>query len=495
MRTTCLLLTLMLTGCASQPVKKKRIRIRIRHDRAPVIKRGPPPLQISTQLNNRFTRAAATGEVIARVRIRADRDLALARAPVNLGLVVDTSGSMAGKAIAHARKAALAMVRELKAGDRISIVVFNSETRVLVPSTVIDGESRAVIEGRIASMKARGTTDMAGGLSRSITEVRRAMRPDAIHRVVLLSDGMPNDEGPIGNLARYAQRSRITITALGLGLDFNETLLGTIARTTGGTYQYIRDPAQVARVFRDQVIRMRQVIAQQLSLRILPGPGVTIRRVLGRAMVRHGRYATVHLGGLRAGEQRDVLIQLSVPARRAGATLEIMDGRVAYVAKTHPRRSFSYQHKFYLSAKTTADPARILAGRTPGFALPVARALAAQSTVDAIALARARRLREAIALLDRALAAARLAATHHKDKKLAKQVLQMVKLRAALPTLVPRALIHRTSWKQRRKLRHRRNRLRRYPRRSRAPKPVAPTPASADTVRKAHSSATRVLSR
>ncbi len=492
MRTTCLLFALLLVGCATTTVKKRRI-IRV-HKRHAVIKKGPPPLRVTTALSNRFAKAAAPGEIVARVRISADKDLALPRAPVNLGLVVDTSGSMAGKAIANARKASLAMVKALQPGDRIAIVVFNSESKVLVPSTLIDGESRGVIAARIASMKARGTTDMYGGLSRGINQVRRSMRSGGINRVVLLSDGMPNNQRHIMNLARNARRSRITITALGLGLDYNETLLGAIARATGGTFQYIKDPARVAKVFRDEVIAMRQVIAQSLSLRIVPGPGVTIRRVHGRSMSNYGTYAMVHLGVLRAGEQRDVLIRLSVPGRRAGATLELMDGQVSYVAKT-ANRGFSYQHKFYLSAKATADPAQLAEGRNKSFDLFLARAEAAQATVDAIALARSRQLKKAFALLDSALAAARLAADKFKDKKLAAQVTQMVKLRKALPTLVP--AIQQVRRRRRRRRRILRHHGPRRPHRMRKPMPKRsmPTPASAGAVRKAHSAATRVLSK
>lgn len=379
MRLICLILPLVLVGCAVKPVVRPPTKIVRTLKR--VVKRPPPPLRITTRLNNRFVKAGAPGEVIARLRITTAPNLSVQRAPVNLGLVVDTSGSMAGAAIIHARKAALAMVKALRNSDRISIVVFNSETQVLVPSTVIDSESRAFIASKIATMVARGTTDMAGGLSQGIAQVRRFIRPGNINRVVLLSDGNPNDTRPIGNLARYAQRSSITITALGLGLDYNETLLGAVARQSGGTFHFIKDPAKVADVFRDEVIRMRQVVAQRMSLRILPGPGITILRVYGRAIRRHGRYATVPLGVMRVGEQRDVLIRLAVPPCRVGATIELMDGLVTYMAKNRSR-SFHIQHKLYLSAVTTLDPDKLAAGHDRDFDISLARAEAAQGIVD-----------------------------------------------------------------------------------------------------------------
>jgi len=479
MRSITLILSLVLVGCGAKPVVRRPHMVAKPPTR--IVKRGPPPLRIAARLNNRFVKAGSPTEIIARLRITTARELSVRRARVNLGLVVDTSGSMAGAAIAHARKAALEMVKALRVGDRIAIVVFHSESRVLVPSTVIDDRSRARIAAQIATMVARGTTDMAGGLSRGIAQVRRVMRPGTINRVVLLSDGNPNDPRPIQNLSRYAQRSSITITALGLGLDYNETLLGAVARDSGGTFHFIDDPAKVAGVFRDEVIRMRQVVAQRLSLRILPGPGISVLRVYGRAVRRHGRYATVVLGGMRVGEQRDVLIRLSVSPRRAGATIELMDGLLTYVAKT-VGRGFHTQHKLYLSAKATLDPDKLTAGRDRDFELSLARAEAAQGTVDAIALARSRRLKEAIAMLDRALAAARLAAQKLKDDKLTAQVAQMVKLRAALPSLVPKVM--RQAWRRDR---------RRRPGVAPVHPGVAPVHAPAATIRKAHSAATKVL--
>lgn len=484
MRSIGLILSLLLLGCGATPPPPLKV---VRGPRT-IVKRGPPPLRFSVQLNKRFVKAGAPDEIIARLRITTAKDLGIERSPVNLGLVVDTSGSMAGAAIVNARKAALAMVKELQVGDRISIVVFNSESRVLVPSTLIDSRSRPQIAAQIATMVARGTTDMTGGLSRGIAQVRRFLRPGNINRVVLLSDGNPNDPRQIVRLAQYAQRSSITITALGLGLDYNETLLGAIARSSGGTFHFIKDPTKVAGVFRREVIRMRQVIAQRLSLRILPGPGITVRRVYGRAVRRYGRYASVVLGVMRAGEQRDVLIRLSIPPRRDGSTIELMDGLVTYVAK-NLGRGFSVKHKLYLSAGATADLAKIAASRHEGFELSLARAEAAQSTVDAIALARARQLKKALALLDRALAAARLAAAKWKDTKLAAQVSQMVKLRVALPTLVPRI---RRSYGRRRGINRHRGPGR--PQRQVAPS-AAPVPGAAKIIRKAHSAATRTLDR
>lgn len=492
------LLLVHLAGCAAHPAPRRILRV----VRPPVqvVRRGPPPLLVKATLGKRFVKAKTLGQVVARIRIQAAPTLANTRPPVNLGLAVDTSGSMAGKAIANARRAARALLGELRTGDRISVVVFHSETQVLVPSTRITDQSRPQVAARIQSMKARGTTDLAGGLSRAIAQVRRGARAGAINRLVLLSDGIPNDPRPIPNLARYASRSAITITALGLGLGYDETLLGALARATGGSFHFIQDPAKVVAVFRREVIRMRQVIAQNLSLRILPGPGVRVLRVYGRSLSRSGRAVYIPLGQLHAGERRDVMVRLATPGRPDGATIELLDGRLTYAARSGapPRaRTFTFLHKLYLSVAATGESKKLTAPMARGFAVSLARAEAAQATVDAIALARRQQLRQAFALLDRALAAARRASKVLRDPALTAQVRQMVKLRAALPALVRRPI---------RKVglvgpghppyrgRHHLPGHRFAKPTARAPMPV-PAPGSDRTIREAHSSATRVLSR
>lgn len=496
-RLTLSLLLVHLAGCTAHQTHRRlrRIRRTPRH----IVRRGPPPLQVTATLGRRHVKAKVPGQVIARIRIHAATTLADARPPVNLGLAVDTSGSMAGKAITNARKAALALLGELRTGDLISVVVFHSESQILVPTTLVTEQSRPLVAARIQAMKARGTTDLAGGLSRAIAQVRRGARSGAINRLVLLSDGVPNDPRPIPNLARYASRSAITITALGLGLGYDETLLGALARATGGSFHFIKDPARVVAVFRREVIRMRQVIAQNLSLRILPGPGVSVLRVYGGAMSRSGRTVTIPLGQFHAGEQRDVMVRLALPARPDGATIELLDGQLTYAARSGepPRqRLFSFLHKLYLSVAATADPHKLAAPMTRGFAVALARAEAAQATVDAIALARRQQLRQAFALLDRALAAARLASKTLRDPALAAQIRQMVKLRAALPALVRRRIRRRVlrigPGNPPYRGRHTPPGLPVKKPAARAPVPT-PAPHANETIRQAHSVATRVL--
>src|SRR2546421_5472 len=82
---------------------------------------------------------------------------------------------------------------------------------------------------RIAAIQARGTTDLAGGLQAALAQVQPYAAAETISRVVLLGDGEPNEAAPILPLAQQAAAQQIAITTLGLGIDYDETLMGRIA--------------------------------------------------------------------------------------------------------------------------------------------------------------------------------------------------------------------------------------------------------------------------
>ena len=226
------------------------------------------------------------------------------RPPVHLALVIDTSGSMTGDAIAHARDAALELLDELDDGDRLAVVAFHSHAQLLVPSTEISATSKDAIADELRTMKATGTTDMAGGMAMALQQLASHPVPEGISRMVLLSDGVPNDATPIMNLASNAQSQHIAITALGLGVEYDETLLANLAKQSGGSFHYIEDSSRIAQVFQDEVVRIERVVAQGMQLHLMPGPGVTVTEVIGHHRTRppcaHGTGAARRLQCRRA---------------------------------------------------------------------------------------------------------------------------------------------------------------------------------------------------
>jgi len=127
------------------------------------------------------------------------------RAPVNLAIVLDRSGSMGGEKIKRAKEAAINAVGQLGPNDIVSIVAYDSVVTTLVPATKLT-DVKSVIE-EIRSIEVGGSTALFAGVSKGAAEVRKFSDKEHVNRVILLSDGLANI-GPssAGELARRMLR-------------------------------------------------------------------------------------------------------------------------------------------------------------------------------------------------------------------------------------------------------------------------------------------------
>ena len=411
--TVLLLVSLPAFGCGGTPDERQ----------------DPGVVALEGTLGNSFVAAGQDGEMLARVRVSTTPLPGGARPPINLSLVVDTSGSMEGEPIEDARDATLAILDLLREGDRVSVVAFNSTTEVLLPSTVIGGDLDE-LKADVRQMAAHGTTDMAGGLQAGLEQLIMNFDPNGVNRVVLLGDGVPNDESGIVAMAQAAGERGIAVTALGLGLDYNETLMGDIARVSGGQFHYIEDSEQVATVFHDEVMRMERVFGRNAVVTLQPGPGVTITSVVGQNVNPVGQSVQVHLGDLHEGEARDLIVRAQVSAHRDGATVELFDAHLEFDdAVVEAGR---LERPIFLGAKSTADQEELSRGRNVEIERAAAQVQAAFVTIEAIRVARQGEVERARAMLQNAENDARRYQVSDDDG-VAQQVQQMHSLESALP--------------------------------------------------------------
>lgn len=412
----------------------------LKHDVTPPDRSVTDPGRVIVEhaLANRFVKAGAADEVLARIHIGTQGQGDRPRPPANVALVMDTSASMKGEAIEAAKDAALTLLSALDDGDTLSVVVFGSRAETIVPAARLDATSRESIEARLRAIEASGTTDLAGGLSAGLAQLQQGRNSgvEMLHRVVLLSDGVPNDPAPIASLAQQAASSQAPITALGLGLEYHETLLAQLAQTSGGSFHFVEDATAVATVFADEVLDLDRVVAQGVTLRLTPGPGVQILEVVGHSPATNGRSTVVGLGDLHEGGSHDVLVRMAVGEHKAGATVELLDTELSFVDATAASGQY-FTRQGFLSADATDDASQIAEARDPELAVMAARMKTAAATMRIMAMARAGQMAEAKAELARVRAEAKAVAKDADDPELDRMVEDLARLEKTLPELAP----------------------------------------------------------
>lgn len=436
------LATLALVGCAARPTPISAEAPKSALVAAAAAPQTPPPnvdelVHFEAKTSNSLLRERDGGSVLVRLHLTAKALRHATRPAMNLGLVVDTSGSMEGKAIEDARNACLSLLDSLSVGDRLTVVAFDSEPHILLPSTTLSKENLKTVRDQIATMKAAGTTDLSGGLSTGLSEMMKGFQSAGVNRMVLVSDGVPNEESPILPLARQARQQGISITSLGLGLDYNETLVSMIATESGGKYHYLRDSSMVATVFQDEVLKLSQTIGRGATIQLSPGPGVVIEDVIGLSWQKVGNKAQVVLGDFSEGEERDVVVRLSAPARRKGSVVELLDAGLGFEDAISGGRRLST--RAFVAARSSDDPDAIDAAKDRDVERVAARVALADKIIRAVGAARGGDLQRALSILDAAEKEARLAQKELTDKELDEKLKSLPALRQSLPALVQQA--------------------------------------------------------
>jgi len=360
----------------------------------------PGVITFDGELGHAQVLADQGGEILARLEIGTREVPDSQRPPLNLALVLDTSGSMEGDAIAALREASLSLVDMMREGDFLSVVTFSSEVNVLWESKEVDGDLDE-LRDELRAMEARGTTALAQGLQTGLAQVQMHRTGETIDRIVLLGDGVPNDPTQVVPIARQAGSQRIAIAALGLGLEYDETLMGQIAQLSQGHFEYVESPERVASVFQDEVLRLERILARNAVLRLQPGPGVELLGIVGQEAPQGGGGLQLTLGDLSEGDRKEVIVRMTAPGRQQGARVELLDAHLSF--QDAYADAGALRRLVYLGAKA-ADEEEHLASRNDEVHESAARLQAAADTLQAIQMVRIGQVHAAVQLLDRAAA-------------------------------------------------------------------------------------------
>ena len=251
---------------------------------APALDRPTDGALTVTAVPERSAVGPAGGPVNLRVAL-ASSNATPPRAPLSVHIVLDTSGSMDGAAIADARSAAEAVVDKLAPTDDFSMVTFSDTAHLLVADGPVGPRRGQAIE-RIHAVHAEGGTNISSGLDLAYAQAHAPGIPqDAVRIVMLLSDGHANggdtDPQHLAQRASNAFQEGVQTSAFGLGTDFDAALMSRIADRGAGGYYYLADSSQIAPALAREIDARLQPVATAIELRVRLRPDVAATKVFG----------------------------------------------------------------------------------------------------------------------------------------------------------------------------------------------------------------------
>ena len=273
-------------------------------------------------------------EVIFDVNLRGRDSTSARHTPINLALVLDHSGSMEGAKIEKAREAACIAIDQLEPSDIFSLVQFDDQVDVLIPAQPVEDKER--LKEVVNRIVPGGSTALYAGVQEGAHQLRKYFDEKNVNRVILVSDGIanvgPSSPSELAELGRELREKDSSVTTVGLGDDYNEDVMASIAEASGANYYYVKDAEKLPGIFEKELGEVKNAVAQNIEIIIELPDGVEPIEIVGMPDVHfEGNKATIRLGSFYASQHRDLLVRCRVKSPQ-GDSAEIGRVHVAYAA-------------------------------------------------------------------------------------------------------------------------------------------------------------------
>ena len=230
------------------------------------------------------------------------------RPNLDLSLIIDRSGSMDGTPLNHVKSAVSHFVDQLKQTDKLSIIQYDHEVKIV--TKIYPNLYRT---GLNISNASSGSTDILNGWEKGFYQFLKGNNDTALRRIMLFSDGLAN-RGAIHpdsftRHIREATKLGISTSTYGIGYDFNEELMSSIAETGGGRSVYGKTANDLLNPMLEELDLLKSLVARDLNLKFIPTKGVSFEIMNQYQTDRSGGF---NIPSVAAGGETWVLVKVKL---------------------------------------------------------------------------------------------------------------------------------------------------------------------------------------
>ncbi len=204
----------------------------------------------------------------------------------NLVFLIDVSGSMsAANKLPLLKQSMKILVNELRAKDKVSIVVYAGAAGLVLPPT--SGDEKETINNALEKLNAGGSTAGGEGITLAYKIAAENFIKGGNNRVILATDGDFNvgssSNADMENLIEEKRKSGVFLTCLGYGMgNYKDSKMEILANKGNGNYAYIDTIQEANRFLGKEFKGSMFAIAKDVKIQIEFNPNqVKAYRLIG----------------------------------------------------------------------------------------------------------------------------------------------------------------------------------------------------------------------
>ena len=213
--------------------------------------------------------------------------------PMDLVLVVDTGGTMAGEdKLSWVKESLLALTERVRMDDRVAIITAGEKPALLFPLQPVGAAGGGTeISSIISGLEAGGDSDSgpAADIGAALdfayhvpgAESIGATSRERTRRIILLSDGRSLTEETVNRSVEWADEKGVAVTTVGYGVDYNLELMRELGLESGGTARFITGKEDIQEHFNDELDRMVYPVAKDVRLELTLASGLRLEKSWG----------------------------------------------------------------------------------------------------------------------------------------------------------------------------------------------------------------------